>query len=79
MTLRRALIALVLALLLVAGVAAWLLLRGGLPGAAVAPPRGASALLPDPPLSTVVAPVLLDIDALEEAMNRSVPEVFIED
>lgn len=79
MTLRRVLIALALVFLVALGVVAWLLLRGHGSGEAVAPPRGASAQLPDPPLSMILAPVLLELSALEEAMNRSVPEVFVED
>lgn len=79
MTARRAMIALALVLLVVAGLWAWLSWRRGHPGEAVAPSRGASALLPEPPLSTVVAPVLVDLPALEESMNHGVPEVFVED
>lgn len=80
MTRRRALLA-ALALLLILA-AAGLLLFLFLPGGSrepVAPRRWASAIVPEAPESTVVAPITVPMDVLESSMESSLPTVFVEE
>lgn len=75
---RKLLLALAsLALLVALGLGWWLGLRR--PIRPEPPARGAHAALPEVPVSTVVVPIVIDLDALEVSMNRSVPQTFIEE
>lgn len=64
---------------LIAAVGGWFWLRRGPGDTPVAPPRGATARAVDPPLSSVVVPISIPMDALQQTLEASVPKVFVDE